>query len=162
MEDGGIIMANILLLYISTTGNTEMMAEAIAGYLEYKEHDVEIRTFDFDPIDVDELSDYDAVFIGTHSSDDGEVPFEAEDFYDELDDADLGTTTFAVFGSGDTAYDEFCLSVDLMGDKLKFLGAKLAPVRFKVDLTPSNEDIEQLEQFAEAAIQIAANENKDS
>lgn len=154
-------MANVLLLYISTTGNTEMMAEAIAGYLEYKNHDVEIRTFDFDPIDVDELSDYDIVFIGTHSSDDGEVPFEAEDFYDELDDAEFGNTVFAVFGSGDTAYDEFCLSVDLMGDKLNFLGAKLLPERFKVDLTPSNEEIEKIEQFAETAVKLAEKEKQE-
>ncbi|MFD1607303.1 flavodoxin [Oceanobacillus luteolus] len=147
-------MANVLILYISMTGNTEMMAEAIAGYLEYKDHLVDIKTFDFDPIDVEELLDYDVVFIGTHSSDDGEIPFEAEDFYEELDEADIGGRVFGVFGSGDTAYDEFCLSVDLMGDKLVHLGANVVPERMKVDLTPSNEDIERIEQFAESALQM--------
>ncbi|MHA6252402.1 flavodoxin [Oceanobacillus sp. CAU 1775] len=147
-------MAKVLMLYISTTGNTEIMAEAIAGYLEYNQHDVVIKTFDFDPIDVEELFDYDLVLIGTHSNDDGEIPFEAEDFYEELDDVDLNDRLFGVFGSGDTAYDEFCLSVDLMGDKLKFQGAKLVPERLMVDLTPSNEDIDRCEAFAEAAIQM--------
>src|SRR5690554_1780259 len=93
-------MAKVLLIYISSTGNTELMAEVIAGYLDYKNHEVEIKTFDFDPIDVDELQQYDVVFIGTHSSDDGEIPFEAEDFYEELDEATLEGPVFAVFGSG--------------------------------------------------------------
>lgn len=146
-------MAKVLIVYISMTGNTEMIAEAIAGYLEYKEHDVQMKTFDFDPIDVEELLEYDAVFIGTHSSDDGEIPFEAEDFYDELDELDLTGQVFAVFGSGDTAYDEFCLSVDLMGDKLEHLGADLVSERLKIDLMPTEDDIGRIEQFAEMAIQ---------
>lgn len=149
-------MADVLLLYITSTGNTEIMAEAIAGYLEYNNHHVVIKTFDFDPIDVEELHDYDVVLIGTHSSDDGEIPFEAEDFYEELEVVDWRNgPVFAVFGSGDTAYDAFCLSVDLMGDKLKHLGAKLVPERFKVDLTPTEEELQQIERFAETAIQMA-------
>lgn len=148
-------MAKVLLIYISSTGNTELMAEVIAGYLDYKNHEVEIKTFDFDPIDVDELQQYDVVFIGTHSSDDGEIPFEAEDFYEELDEATLEGPVFAVFGSGDTAYDEFCLSVDLMGDKLEHLGAKLLPERMKVDLTPMEEDIARIEKFADSAVQMS-------
>ncbi len=147
-------MAKVLILYISATGNTEMIAEAIAGYLEYKNHEVKIKTFDFDPIDVEELLDYDLVLIGTHSNDDGEIPFEAEDFYDELDEVDLKGHLFGVFGSGDTAYDAFCLSVDLMGDKLEYLGAKLVPERLKIDLTPTNEDIKRCDSFAEAAMQM--------
>lgn len=147
-------MAKVLILYISTTGNTEMMAHAIAGYLEYKNHEVEIKTFDFDPIDVEELLDYDLVLIGTHSSDDGQIPFEAEDFYDELDEVNLAGRLFGVFGSGDTAYDIYCESIELMADKLTFQGAKLVPERLKVDLTPSNEDLERCDAFAEQALQL--------
>ena len=147
-------MAKILMLYISTTGNTEMMAHAIAGYFEYKYHEVEIKTFDFDQIDVEELLDYDLVLIGTHSSDDGQIPFEAEDFYDELDEVDLSGRLFGVFGSGDTAYDIYCESIELMADKLIFQGAKLVPERLKVDLTPSIEDLERCDAFAEQALQM--------
>ena len=147
-------MAKVLMIYISTTGNTEMMAQVITGYLEYKEHDVDIKTFDFDPIDVEELLDYDLVLIGMHSSDDGEIPFEAEDFYEELDEVDLKGRLFGVFGSGDTAYDEFCLSIDLMADKLEFIGAKLVPERLKVDLTPNDDDMVRCDNYAEKAIQM--------
>lgn len=147
-------MANVLILYVSSTGNTEIMAETIAGYLEYKEHDVHIKAFDFDPIDVKELEKYDLILIGTHSSDDGQIPFEAEDFYDELDEANLKGRLFGVFGSGDTVYDEFCLSIDLMGDKLEHLGAILIPERLKVDLTPDDDDIQRCEQFAEMGLQL--------
>lgn len=147
-------MATVLLLYITQTGNTEIMAEAIAGYLEHHGHDVEIKTFDFDLIEVDELADYDLVFIGTHSNDDGYIPFEAEDFFDELEDTVFGNTVFGVFGSGDTAYDEFCLSVELMGDRLEELDAKLIPERLMVDLMPTQEDIERIEQFAESGLRM--------
>jgi len=145
-------MANVLLLYVSQTGNTEIMAEEIAGFLEYNAHDVEIKTFDFDPIDIDELSEYDLVLIGTHSNDDGYIPFEAEDFFDDLEEANLEGTVFGVFGSGDTAYDEFCLSVDIMGDRLQELGAEVIPDRCKVDLMPTDEDIAKIEQFAASGI----------
>ncbi|HLQ71350.1 MAG TPA: flavodoxin [Bacillota bacterium] len=141
-------MSNILVLYASMTGNTELMADAISDYLEGQGYEVDIRTFDFDPIDVEELSDYDGVAIGTHTWDDGSLPYEVEDFYEELDDVDIEGMICGVFGSADSFYDTFGGAVDLMWTHLNEKGAKLVPIRLKVDLAPDSDDIERCLQFA--------------
>lgn len=146
-------MGKILMLYASTTGNTELMAEAMVAYMENKHHyQVVTKTFDFDPIDVEELLAYDAILIGTHTWDDGELPYEVEDFYEELDDVEITGRIFGVFGSADSFYDTYGGAVDLLGDHLKNLGAKLVPQRLKVDLEPDREDIQRCEAFVDVMV----------
>src|SRR5690625_1958001 len=89
------MMGKILVLYASTTGNTEIMADVIADTFEADGYEVNIKTFDFDWIEVEELSDYDAILIGTHTWDDGSLPYEVEDFYDELEETDITNQPFA-------------------------------------------------------------------
>ncbi|OZU88844.1 flavodoxin [Virgibacillus indicus] len=149
-------MNKILMLYASTTGNTELMAEAMVAYLEDKKYEVIIKTFDFDPIDVEELLEYDAVLVGTHTWDDGDLPYEVEDFYEELEDVDITGRLFGVFGSCDSFYDSYGGAIDLVGDRLKNLGAVLVPERLKVDLEPDNEDIERCVRFVDSMIEIAS------
>lgn len=142
-------MSKILVLFASMTGNTELMAEAIADHLIHLQHDVVIKTFDFDPIYVDELSEYDAVLIGTHTWDDGSLPYEVEDFYDDLADVDITGKTFGVFGSADSFYDSYGGAIDLIGDHVQQLGAELLPLRLKVDLEPDAKDIGYCKEFSE-------------
>ncbi|MEC5422944.1 flavodoxin domain-containing protein [Virgibacillus sp. C22-A2] len=142
-------MSKVLMLYASTTGNTELMAEAMVGYLEDKNITVVTKTFEYDPIDVEELLDYDAILVGTHTWDDGDLPYEVEDFYEELDDVDITGKVFGVFGSADSCYDTYGGAVDLMSDRLKNKGAILVPERLKVDLTPEGDDILRCEKFVE-------------
>ncbi|WP_249870282.1 flavodoxin domain-containing protein [Oceanobacillus saliphilus] len=147
-------MNKVLILYASTTGNTEMMADAMVSYLENRSDEVVSKSFEFDTIDVKELLEYDLVLIGTHSGDDGQIPFEAEHFYDELDDVNLTGRLMGVFGSGETFYDVFCESIELMGDRLEQLGVTLVPHRLKVELEPDKKDIERCEAFAEQALRM--------
>ena len=141
-------MGKILVLYASTTGNTELMAEAIADHLIDHQHEVVIKTFDFDPIDVEEIPEYDAVLVGTHTWDDGSLPYEVEDFYDELEDVDITDKIFAVFGSADSFYESYGGAIDLIADRVQKLGAKLLPFRLKVDLEPDAKDIEHCQEFS--------------
>src|SRR5690625_6674875 len=92
-------MSNILLVYASTTGNTEVMAEAIADYLIVHGQEVVIKSFDFDRIDVEMIADYDAVLVGTHTWDDGDLPYEVEDFYEDLGDVVINGYPLGVFRS---------------------------------------------------------------
>ncbi|MBP2078859.1 flavodoxin domain-containing protein [Oceanobacillus polygoni] len=144
-------MNKILVLCSSCTGNTEMMAKAIVDYIQKQNNQVVFKSFEFDLIEVEELLDYDLVLIGTHSADDGQIPYEAEDFYDELSEVDLTDRLMGVFGSGESFYDVFCESIELMGDHLEHLGAKLVPERLKVELEPDDDDIIRCEAFAEKA-----------
>lgn len=154
-------MGNILMLYASTTGNTELMAEAIVEYLENKQHQVVTKTFDFDPIDVEELLDYDAVLVGTHTWDDGDLPYEVEDFYEELDDVDITGQIVGVFGSADSFYDTYGGAIDLMGDCLENKGATMVPNRLKVDLVPDKKDIVACQEFAQQVCVMIAEKKKE-
>lgn len=141
-------MGKILVAYASTTGNTELMAEAIADHLNDHQHEVVIKSFDFDPIYVDEIAEYDAVLIGTHTWDDGSLPYEVEDFYDDLEDVDITGKIIGVFGSADSFYDNYGGAIDLIADRVQQLGAKLLPLRLKVDLEPDAKDIEHCQEFS--------------
>src|SRR5690625_1428802 len=142
-------MGRILVAYASTTGNTELMAEAITDHLLYLGHEAVIKSFDFEPVYVDDVSEYDAIVVGTHTWDDGALPYEIEDFYDDLDDVDISGKIFAVFGSADSFYDSYGGAIDLVGDRVKELGATLLPWRLKVDLEPDQQDILHCQEFAE-------------
>src|SRR5699024_8114700 len=121
-------------LYASTTGNTEMVMEIIAEYLEDHQYEVDIKSFDFDAIEVEDIPNYDAVLVGTHTWDDGELPYEVEDFYEELEDVDINGKLFGVFGSADSFYDTYGGAIDLLADRIKHLGGRLVPTRLKIDL----------------------------
>lgn len=146
---------DMLILYASTSGNTEMMADVIASYLSQQGHHVVVKSFDFDRIDIEEIPKYDAVFIGTYTWDDGEMPYEVEDFYEEVEDVDINGKTFGVFGSADSFYDTYGLAIDLMADRLIHLGANVYSERLKVDLTPTDSDVLRCQQFADNLCQMA-------
>ncbi|SHG47177.1 flavodoxin [Ornithinibacillus halophilus] len=142
-------MSKILIIYTSMTGNTELMAEAMEAHLNRKNHEVTMKNFEFDPFDIKELMDYDAALVGTYTWDDGEIPYEVEDFYDELDEVDLTGKPCGVFGSADSFYDCYGGAVDLMAMRLFQAGATKQAKRLKVDLEPSDEDIRKCEQMAD-------------
>lgn len=142
-------MGKVLVAYASTTGNTELMAEVITDHLIHLGHEAVMKSFDFDPVYVDDIPKYDAVIVGTHTWDDGSLPYEVEDFYDELDDVNITGKIFAVFGSADSFYDSYGGAIDLMGDRVQQLGAILLPWRLKVDLEPDQKDILYCQEFAD-------------
>lgn len=152
-------MGKVLLLYASMTGNTELIAEIIADVVESKGYEIVTKTFELDPIDVEELLDYDGVLVGTYSWDDGELPYEVEDFHEELDDVEIPGKVVGVFGSGDMFYDTFGGAANLMGDRFEEKQANLVPERLIVDLDPDKEDVIRCQKFAEEFCGMM--ENKD-
>ncbi|WP_430790831.1 flavodoxin [Virgibacillus flavescens] len=142
-------MSKILIAYASVTGNTEEIAVAIGEMLQKYNHEITIKTFDEDAIDVEEFDAYDAILIGTYSWDDGAMPYEVEDFYDELEDANLAGKLTGVFGSGDTFYATFGGAIDLLGNRFLELGADVMPDWIKVDLEPDKADFERCQKLVE-------------
>lgn len=141
-------MGKVLMLFASQSGNTELMAESMVEYIEKQGYDVETRAFDFDPIEAEDIPDYDAIAIGTHTWDAGDLPYEVEDFYEELDDVNIEGKIFGVFGSADAFYDVYGGAVELMWERLNEKGANLVQEKLKVDLEPNDKDIERCRQFA--------------
>lgn len=142
-------MSRVLLLYASMTGNTKEIAGIIEKYLVNQGMVVIKKNFGADDIKVGELLEYDGIVIGTYTYDDGDLPWEVEDFYDELLDVDLDGKIVSVFGSGDSFYPEFGKAVDTMAERFTEVGAEVVGERVKVEMYPDDDDIKRCEALAE-------------
>ncbi|MFS8630049.1 MAG: flavodoxin domain-containing protein, partial [Bacillales bacterium] len=87
------------------------------------------------------------IILGAYTWDDGALPDEFKDLYDEMDEIDLTGKKAAAFGSGDSGYDHFCGAVDLLIEKLQERGAEVVMEGLKVEMSPSDEDIEKCKEF---------------
>ncbi|MGR3365245.1 MAG: flavodoxin domain-containing protein [Maritimibacter harenae] len=95
----------ISILYGTETGNAEMLAEDIQAELE-GDHDVSCENLsDVDPAALDPNRLY-LLVCSTYG--DGELPASAQPFAEAMDAAkpDLSAIHFAIFGLGDSEYDE--------------------------------------------------------
>ncbi|MDM5297722.1 flavodoxin [Bacillus pumilus] len=136
-----------LIAFASMSGNTEDMATILKQTLEGKWIDTEMMEFDDTPVET--LSTYDYILIGSYTWGDGDLPYEAEDFYEEVSSLALNDIKTAVFGSGDDSYPKFCEAVHTFHDMLKTTGASVFPETLKMELAPdTDEDVECCQEFA--------------
>ncbi|KLK98543.1 flavodoxin [Bacillus pumilus] len=144
-----------LIAFASMSGNTEDMAAILKQTLEGKGIDTEMM--EFDDTNAEDLSSYDYVFIGSYTWGDGDLPYEAEDFYEEVSSLELSHIKAAVFGSGDYSYPKFCEAVHTFHDMLKSTGASVFPETLKMELAPdTDEDVACCQEFAVSFLTWAA------
>lgn len=124
-------MAKAILIFGSTTGNTEMLANSVEKGL--KEGELEVVKKNVTDASVEELKDYDLILLGSSTWGDGELQDDFIDFYEKMKDIDLKGRKAAVFGPGDSSYDQFCKAVDLLAAELKECGAQIISQPLKVD-----------------------------
>ncbi|CAK8583739.1 MULTISPECIES: flavodoxin [Priestia] len=140
-------MAKILIAYASMSGNTEEIAELIKSNFEPFDYDIDIEKIEH--LDIQKLVEYDGILLGVYTWGNGDLPYEVEDFYDEIENVDLTGKKAAIFGSGDRSYPEFCAAVDLLEEKLELSGVEIVQKGLKIELAPeTEEDIEQCNSFA--------------
>lgn len=136
-------MAKVLIIYGSTTGNTETAAEIIEKNLASKGFQVNRENV----IDakVSDLNTADLVLFGCSTW--GEDSIELQDdfipFYESLDKASVENKKVGVFGCGDSSYTYFCGAVDAIEEKVSALSGKLVAEGLKIDGDPmdSRDDI---------------------
>ena len=144
----------VLIGFASLTSNTEDIMMILKNKLEALNCEVAVE--DLDLIPLQKLSQYDLVFFGSYTWGDGDLPYELEDMYEELDDVDLTGMSFGVFGSGDRFYPAFCQAVDLLADKVKERGADVFSSLLKIEFSPdSEEEVQECEKFAVGAYEWA-------
>jgi flavodoxin short chain len=110
-----------LIIYGSTTGNTEDMAGTIGQVLQDSGVETEIK--DVSDAEVGDLtSDYDVLVLGcpAYGDDTIELQEDFEEFYEQIDGIKLDGKKFAVFAPGDSSYKYFCGSVDMLEERLDF------------------------------------------
>lgn len=148
-----------LVVYATITGNNEDVADIITDALEGLDVDVEKTEITMaDPAD---FNDADICVICPYTYDEGALPEEGLDFYDDLQEEHLDGKVYGVAGSGDTFYgDDFCVAVDKFGEALAKAGASKGAENVHINLAPDEDDIKKLDAFAKQLVEKAGQANE--
>ncbi|AYW48209.1 flavodoxin [Tetragenococcus osmophilus] len=134
------------IIYGSLTGNTEEMADIVCEALE--KLDIEVEIDECTQVDAAEFNNADICVVGAYTYDEGTIPEEMLDLYEDLQELDLNGKVFGVCGSGDTFYEYYATAVDKFEEAFLTAGAKKGTEKIKVDLAAEKEDVQRLEAFA--------------
>ena len=129
----------VLIVYGSTTGNTEFVAKSCEKLIADAGHEVVVS--DAAKVEANGLcSGYDLVLFGCSTWGDDEIELQDDfiDLFDSFDDIDANDKKTAVFGTGDSSYTYFCGAVDAIEQKLTALGASVLDT-LKIDGDPQSE-----------------------
>ncbi|MGD6776717.1 MULTISPECIES: flavodoxin [Bacillaceae] len=134
------------IFYASMSGNTEAIADSITEKLKKHQHEVVLE--DVHSLDsAEELLHYDITILGMYTWGDGDYPDECLDIVEELEEMDLEGRSFAIFGSGDTSYPEFCGALDHLKELLETRGGTVLSDPLKIEFNPEPEDEEEIIKF---------------
>ncbi|WP_429971351.1 flavodoxin [Fructilactobacillus sp. Tb1] len=143
------------VVYATITGNNEDIADIVTEGLE--DLGAEVEETEISQTEAEELNDADLIVICPYTYDEGHLPEEGMDFFEDLGDLDLSGKTFGVAGSGDVFYEEFYnLAVDEFSKKLLATGATQGAANVKINLDPDEDDIKTLDKFSNELFQAAS------
>lgn len=138
---GDMVMAKALVVFGSTTGNTESVAEYVGKTLEDAGMVVVVKNAS--NVTAAGMADgFDLVLLGssTWGDDDVELQEDFQPLYENLEQANLSGKKVAVFGCGDSSYTHFCGAVDAIGEKVERLGADVVAAPLKIDGSPEKDE----------------------
>lgn len=148
-----------LVVYATITGNNEDVADIITDALE--DLDVDVDETEITMADPADFEDVDICVICPYTYDEGALPEEGLDFYDDLQEEHLDGKVYGVAGSGDTFYgDDFCVAVDAFGKALAKAGATKGAENVHINLAPDEDDIKKLDAFAKQLVEKAGSANE--
>ncbi len=119
-------MSKILIVYGSSTGNTESIARKLEE--QFAAAGQEVTVLNAADAAAEHLADgYDAVLFGASAwgEDDGELQDDFAPLFEEFGVMDLKGRKLAAFASGDRDYPHFCGAVDVIEARGKELGAEV-------------------------------------
>lgn len=144
-------MIRAMIVYASLTGDTAEIANILSKSLE--KIGVEVLVEECTQTHPKEFMDYDICVVATYTyGSAGSLPEEIEDFYFDLAELDLTGKVYGVLGSGDTIYDYYCKSVDDFDKQFKSTKATRGTDVVKVQLAAGEEDVKNIEVFAQNLI----------
>lgn len=134
------------VVYATITGNNEDIADIVTEALE--DADVQVEETEISQTDPSVFENVDICVVCPYTYDEGALPEEGMDFYDDLGDLDLKGKIFGVAGSGDVFYEEFYnTSVDKFEAAFEKAGATKGSESLKINLEPDEKDIKELDKF---------------
>ena len=132
-------MKKALIIFGSTTGNTEAMAEIVQKGLDGAGMETELKNVT--DVEAAELNgSYDIVLLGCPAYGDDEIELQEDfvDFAENMEGLSLNGKAYAVFAPGDSDYEYFCGSVDYLEELIEKTGGKLAADGLKIDGDPAD------------------------
>lgn len=131
-------MAKVVIIYGSTTGNTETVSEIIEKNLSAK--GLQVVRKNVTDAEFSDLDSADLVLFGcsTWGEDEIELQDDFTPFYESMDKAPIADRKIAVFGCGDSSCTYFCGAVDAIEEKVSELSGKLVVEGLKIDGDPSD------------------------
>ncbi len=136
----------VAVIYASTTGNTEAMANAINEALKASGEDVVFGTAD--SVDKTAVTSCDVILLGSPAMGDEILEDTMEEFYTAIESS-LNGKKVGIFGSYDWGDGQWLRD---WSDRLKNAGAVNAAEPLMVHLTPEEADVEQCKAWAMSAI----------
>ena len=124
-------MAKVIVIYGSTTGNTETLTQSIEKDL--KAFGVDVSVKNAAQANPEELKDYDGIILGSSTWGDGELQDDFVSFEEGMKKVRLNGKKAACFGPGDSMYPQFCKAVDILEEGLKKCGAEIIMDSLKID-----------------------------
>lgn len=142
-------MKKVSIIYGSTTGNTERVAEIIKDNLA--ECEVSVTNVCNAKDEMIKLADI--VLFGASTWGYGDIQDDFLEYYDSMTSELLSGKNVAVFGCGDSeSYsDVFCNAVDLITEKALECGAKVIGEGLKVD-GEVDDNVSQIEAFSKSLL----------
>ncbi|MHA8110047.1 flavodoxin [Lactobacillaceae bacterium Melli_B4] len=142
------------VVFATITGNNEDVADIVTEGLE--DLGVDVVETEISQTDPAEFKDADICVVCPYTYDEGHLPEEGLDFFDELKTLDLSGKIYGVAGSGDEYYEEFYnVAVDSFSDAFKEAKATQGADNVKINLEPEDDDIETLDRFAAQLVEAA-------
>ena len=136
----------VAVIYASTTGNTEAMANAISDAVKAAGAEVLFSTAD--NANKDEVLSSDVILLGSPAMGDEILEDTVEEFYSGIEGS-LNGKKVAIFGSYDWGDGQWLRN---WTDRLNNAGALSIAEPLMVHLTPEEADVEQCKAWAASAI----------
>lgn len=144
-------MATAQVVFATITGNNEDVADIITEKLE--DLGCQVTETEISQTDAAEFADVDICVVCAYTYDEGSLPDEGMDFYEDLQDLDLTGKIYGVAGSGDTFYGEYYnTSVDHFDTTFQKTGATRGAASLKINLAPDQAAIDQLDAMAQQLV----------
>lgn len=145
-------MSKVLIVYGSSTGNTESIARKLCDILTAAGQEADLRNAA--EVSAPGLADgFDAVLLGCSAwgMEDLELQDDFAPLFEEMDSMNLSGKKLAAFASGDSGYEHFCGAVPAIEAKGRDLGATIIADGLKVEGDAAAAPAE-IQHFAETVL----------
>lgn len=147
-------MSKVLIVFGSSTGNTESIARKLEELVSAGGH--EVTLLNAAEASAENLADgFDAVLFGSSAwgMEDLEMQDDFASLFEEFDRMNLKGRKVAAFASGDMEYEHYCGAVPAIEERAKELGATIIADGLKMEGDASS-DPDAVASFAEDVLKM--------